>query len=166
MTMEEYSGSLAGDRLVYVGDGRNNVARSLIIGCSLMEVTLTIVAPKELLPKEESLESLSDQKPRITLTSDIERGVLDADFIYTDVWASMGEEKMVQKRERLLSDFQVDNKMMEKTGNPKVRFLHCLPAVKGKEVTSEVIDGPTSLVWDQAENRKHTIKALMMATMP
>jgi len=91
--------------------------------------------------------------------------VENADVIYTDVWASMGEEEKLAERALLLAPYQVSSALMAKTGKRETIFLHCLPAVKGSEVTAEVIEGPQSLVWDQAENRKHTIKALMLATL-
>ncbi len=169
MTVEEQFGGLAGKRLSFVGDGRNNVARSLAVGCAKMGVNLTIVTPKELDPDEPLLASVKEMSSEtgasITVTESVEFGVKDADAIYTDVWASMGEESKRGERESLLRPYQVNGELMAKTGNPGCIFLHCLPAIKGSEVTADVIDGPQSLVWDQAENRKHTIKALMLATM-
>jgi ornithine carbamoyltransferase len=101
----------------------------------------------------------------VTVTSDVAEGVKGADALYTDVWVSMGEEEKSTERISLLSPYQVDQAMMEKTGNRDAIFLHCLPAVKGKEVTTDVIEGPRSRVWDEAENRKHAIKAMMLATL-
>ena len=169
MTLEEATGSLAGRKLVFVGDGRNNVAHTLLIGCSQMGVHVTIVAPPSLSPAAEHVEWARTMGARtgakILVTSDVEAGVKGADAVYTDVWVSMGEEEKSAERIALLSPYQVNDAMMEKTGNPKSIFLHCLPAVKGKEVTMEVIEGPRSRVWDEAENRKHTIKAMMLATL-
>jgi ornithine carbamoyltransferase len=169
MTLEEATGSLAGRKLVFVGDGRNNVAHTLLIGCSQMGVHFTIVAPPSLSPATEHVEWARTMGARtgakILVTSDVEAGVKGADAVYTDVWVSMGEEEKSAERIALLSPYQVNDAMMEKTGNPKSIFLHCLPAVKGKEVTMEVIEGPRSRVWDEAENRKHTIKAMMLATL-
>ena len=169
MTLEEATGSLAGRKLVFVGDGRNNVAHTLLIGCSQMGVHFTIVAPPSLSPATEHVEWAQTMGARtgakILVTSDVEAGVKGADAVYTDVWVSMGEEEKSAERIALLSPYQVNDAMMEKTGNPKSIFLHCLPAVKGKEVTMEVIEGPRSRVWDEAENRKHTIKAMMLATL-
>ncbi|MFI5368891.1 MAG: ornithine carbamoyltransferase [Spirochaetia bacterium] len=169
MTLEEATGSLAGRKLVFVGDGRNNVAHTLLIGCAQMGVHITIVAPSSLLPAVSHVEWARTMGARtgaqVLVTSDVETGVKGADAVYTDVWISMGEEEKSAERIALLSPYQVNDAMMEKTGNPKSIFLHCLPAVKGKEVTMEVIEGPRSRVWDEAENRKHTIKAMMLATL-
>ncbi|HBE46784.1 MAG TPA: ornithine carbamoyltransferase, partial [Spirochaetaceae bacterium] len=106
-----------------------------------------------------------DSGSKLKITDDIEEGVKGADAIYTDVWVSMGEEALKAERIKLLSPYQVNAELMAKTGNPNCIFLHCLPAVKGEEVTFDVIEGPQSRVFDQAENRKHTIKAIMLATI-
>ena len=160
MTIEEHRGSLSGTVLAYVGDGRNNVARSLMIGCARMDVHLRVICPVELEPEQGLLTETN-----AACTSDIQSGLAGADFVYTDVWTSMGEEAEAERREELLAPFQVNRAAMEMTNNPNVRFMHCLPAVKGKEVTEEVMEGPGSVVWDEAENRKHTIKALMLETI-
>ncbi len=169
MTLEETMGSLPGRKLVFVGDGRNNVAHTLLIGCSQMGVHITIVAPPSLSPATPHVEWARTMGAKtgaqVLVTSDVETGVKGADAVYTDVWISMGEEEKSAERIALLSPYQVNDAMMEKTGNPKAIFLHCLPAVKGKEVTMEVIEGARSRVWDEAENRKHTIKAMMLATL-
>lgn len=101
----------------------------------------------------------------MSVTADAVAAVRGADAVYTDVWVSMGEEEKSAERIALLTPFQVNDALMEKTGNREAIFLHCLPAVKGKEVTASVIEGPQSRVWDEAENRKHTIKAMMLATL-
>ena len=169
MTMEETFGSLAGRKLAFVGDGRNNMAHTLLVGCSQMGMHLTIVAPATLLPAAEHVEWAramgAKTGAQILVTSDVETGVKGAEAVYTDVWVSMGEEDKSAQRIALLSPYQVNDAMMEKTGNRNAIFLHCLPAVKGKEVTVEVIEGSRSRVWDEAENRKHTIKAMMLATL-
>ena len=169
MTIEEHFGELEGKRVSFVGDGRNNVARSLAVGCAKMGVNLTIVTPKALNPDGSLLASVkemaSETGSSVAVVESVEFGVKDADAIYTDVWASMGEESKRAEREALLRPYQVNGELMAKTGNPNCIFLHCLPAIKGSEVTADVIEGPRSFVWDQAENRKHTIKALMLATM-
>jgi ornithine carbamoyltransferase len=169
MTLEETMGSLAGRKLVFVGDGRNNVAHTLLIGCSQMGVHVTIVAPPSLSPAAQNVEWARTMGARtgaqVLVTSDVETGVKGADAVYTDVWVSMGEEEKSAERIALLSPYQVNDAMMEKTGRKDAIFLHCLPAVKGKEVTMEVIEGRRSRVWDEAENRKHTIKAMMLATL-
>ena len=169
MTVEEEFGKLAGTKLVFVGDGRNNVARALMIGCSKMGVNYSIVSPKSLFPDEELLErcrtfaKASGSQIRLAENTDAE--LAGAHAVYTDVWVSMGEEAQSAERMTLLTPYRVDAALMKKTGRTDTIFLHCLPAVKGNEVTPEVIDGPSSRAWDEAENRKHTIKALMLATL-
>ena len=168
MTLEENFGSCRGKKLCFVGDGRNNVARSLMVICSKLGVHFTIISPPELFPGE----ALARQCENFTTESEAiisvtpELSALDgADAVYTDVWTSMGEEDKKGERTRLLRPYQVNRALMDKTGKADSIFLHCLPAVKGEEVTVDVIDGPQSRVWDQAENRKHTIKAIMLATI-
>lgn len=169
MTVEEEFGSLAGKKICYIGDGRNNVAVSLMIGCAKMGVHFTVIAPKELMPKEELVSGAKqysqDSGAVINITSDIQAGIKGADVIYTDVWVSMGEDDKLKERIALLSPFQVTEELMAGTGKSETIFMHCLPAVKGNEVTFEVVEGERSRVWDEAENRKHTIKALMLATI-
>jgi ornithine carbamoyltransferase len=171
----------------YAGDGRNNVANALMIGASKMGMDFRIVSPKELFPTEELLkkckEIASKTGANITCTDDIDKGVKDADVIYTDVWVSMGEpEDKSGKRINLLKPYQVNMKMIEKTGNEKVIFEHCLPSfhdintkigremhdrygIDSMEVTDEVFESKYSVVFDEAENRMHTIKAVMVATL-
>ncbi len=169
LTIEECTGGLAGKKVCYAGDGRNNVAVSLLIACAKMGVNLTIAAPAELHPGADLLEVAKpwvvESGAKIAVETDPLTAVKGADVIYTDVWISMGEESQADARKRLLAPYQVNLKLMQATGNAKVKFLHCLPAVRGQEVTPEVIDGPQSAVWEQAENRKHTIKAIMLATL-
>jgi len=169
LTLEEAFGPLAGRRLAFVGDGRNNVAHTLLVGCARMGVHVAVGAPRELAPAPEVAAWARDEAARngssVLVTADPGEAVHGADAVYTDVWVSMGEEEKSAERVRQLSPWQVTVGMMERTGRPDAIFLHCLPAVKGKEVTQEVIEGPRSRVWDQAENRKHTIKALMLATL-
>jgi len=129
----------------------------------------TIVSPKELWP-DDKLKNLCESFAKetgsvLSITDSVDEGVKAADAIYTDVWVSMGEEALKAERVRLLTPYQVNAALMEKTGNPACIFLHCLPAVKGEEVTFDVIEGPQSRVFDEAENRKHTIKAIMLATL-
>jgi len=169
MTMEESFGSLTGRTLVFVGDGRNNVAHTLLVGCAQLGVHVTIAAPGTLQPAAEVVAWArtmgTESGSRVTVTADPSEAVRGADAVYTDVWISMGEEEKSAERIALLSPYQVNETLMEKTGNRGAIFLHCLPAVKGKEVTAGVIEGPQSRVWDEAENRKHTIKAMMLATL-
>jgi ornithine carbamoyltransferase len=167
-TLEENFGASKGKRLCYVGDGRNNIARSLMVICAKLGVHLKIVTPAELSPDESLLKQCTglaaESGAEITFTADI-NAVAGADALYTDVWASMGEEDKKEERRCLLSPYQVNRALMDKTGKPDAIFLHCLPAIKGEEVTADVIDGPQSRAWDEAENRKHTIKAIMLATL-
>jgi ornithine carbamoyltransferase len=169
MTIEENLGDVSGLDLVYAGDGRNNMANSLMIGSALMGMSCTLLAPEELHPEGklvETVRGLADRSgAELRITSDRESAVEGANVIYTDVWASMGEEERMKERISLLEPYRVDADMLEQTGNPDVLFMHCLPAVKGNEVTFDVIEGPSSVVWDEAENRKHTIKALMVASL-
>lgn len=170
LTIEENFGPCKGKKLCFVGDGRNNVARSLMVISAKLGMHFTIVSPKELWP-DNQLKDLCQNFAKesgsvLTITDNIAEGVRGADAIYTDVWVSMGEEALKAERVRLLTPYQVNDALMEKTENPNCIFLHCLPAVKGEEVTFEVIEGPRSRVWDQAENRKHTIKAIMLALIP
>ena len=168
MTLEESFGPSKGKKLCFVVDGRNNVARSLLVICSKLGIDFTIITPAELSPdwtlieKCAPLSAASGAKIRVTANLD---EVEAANAIYTDVWASMGEEDKKEERTKLLKPYQVNNALMNKTGRNDTIFLHCLPAIKGEEVTTDVIDGPQSKAWDQAENRKHTIKAIMLATL-
>ena len=139
-----------------------------LVGCGKMGVNLTIIAPKELWP-EESLVELArgyaeEAGSTITITEDVD-AVQGADVIYTDVWASMGEEAKAAERIKLLTPYQVNAALMAKTGKESTIFMHCLPAVKGNEVTEEVFESAQSVVFDEAENRMHTIKAVMVATL-
>lgn len=169
MTLQEERGSLAGARLAYVGDGRNNVARSLMIGCAKTGVSFAVGTPDQLPPDDDLVERCraiaGETGAGILVTADPREAVAGADAVYTDVWASMGEEAQAQARERLLRPFQVDAGLMEATGTSTSVFLHCLPAVKGKEVTADVFEGARSRVFEQAENRKHTIKAVILASL-
>lgn len=168
LTMKEQFGYLQGLRFVYAGDGRNNMANSLMIGMSKMGVHFTILAPKSLWPNNELVELCQgyagESGSTITLTEDTD-AVKDADTIYTDVWCSMGEEDKAAQRITLLKPYQVNKDLMEKTGKDTTIFMHCLPAVKGNEVTEDVFESGASVVFDEAENRMHTIKAVMVATL-
>jgi ornithine carbamoyltransferase len=168
MTLEENFGAVKGRTLCYVGDGRNNVANSLMVICSKLGVNFTVVTPRELNPssvlREKCAPLAAATGAKITVSDDI-AAVRGADAIYTDVWTSMGEDDKREERVKLLSPYQVNHALMETNGRKDAIFLHCLPAVKGEEVISAVIEGPQSRVWDQAENRKHTIKAIMLATL-
>jgi len=168
LTLQENFGEVKGRILCYVGDGRNNVARSLMIICAKLGTNFTVITPPELNADSELLQKCDTlaktSGARIKVTPDIS-AVVGADALYTDVWTSMGEEDQKEERVRLLSPYQVNQKLMNMTGKSDTIFLHCLPAVKGEEVTADVIEGPQSRAWDEAENRKHTIKAVMLATL-
>lgn len=168
MTMKEHFGYLKGLKLVYLGDGRNNVANSLLVGCSKVGVDIAIAAPKKLWPGKELIETceeLGKESGSAVTISDSLDVVEGADILYTDVWYSMGEEKKEQERIRLAVPYQVNAELMKRTGKATTIFSHCLPANKGKEVTEEVFESEASKVFDEAENRLHTIKAIMVATL-
>lgn len=173
-------------KLVYVGDARNNMGNSLMIGAAKMGMNFVALAPKQLFPAEDLVSEMrkvaEETGATITLTEHIDEGVKDADVIYTDAWVSMGEEDKYEARIKLLLPYQVNMDMLAKTGNPDVVFMHCLPAfhdlntkvgievyekfgLKEMEVTDEVFRSKYSIVFDEAENRLHTIKAVMVATM-
>jgi ornithine carbamoyltransferase len=160
VTLEEVRGDLAGQHLVYIGDG-NNVATSLIEASALAGFRLTVVSPDGYHPKAGVLErarSISAGQLKVELTSEL--ADLDtATAVYTDVWASMGQESERDERRRVFAPYQVNQSVMDAA--PGAVFLHCLPAHRGEEVTDEVIDGPRSVVFDQAENRLYAQMAIM-----
>ena len=168
MTLEAHFERLEGLTLAYVGDSRNNIASSLMIGCALMGVNYISVGPAELAPDPALLARCQADAAAVGSTvgaATALANVRGADAVYTDVWVSMGEEAEEAARLDLLGPYQVDAALLRGTGNPDTIFMHDLPAVKGNEVTEEVFEGDASLVWEQAENRKHTAKALMLATL-
>jgi ornithine carbamoyltransferase len=168
MTLEESFGPAKGRKLCFAGDGRNNVARSLMVICAKLGIHFTVISPASLNPDAALLSTCAPlaaaSGAKITVTADLAE-VKGADALYTDVWVSMGEEDKKEERRRLLAPYQVNQALMDRTGRKDSIFLHCLPAVKGEEVTAEVIDGPRSRAWDEGENRKHTIKAILLATI-
>ena len=171
----------------YVGDARFNMGNSLMVGGAKMGMDVRIIAPKKLQPDAKLVktckEIAKETGAKVTVTDDPVKGVKDCDFIYTDVWVSMGEpEKVWAERIKMLKPYQVNAKMMKNTGNPNCKFMHCLPAyhnletqvgrdvhekfgLDGIEVTEEVFESENSIVFDEAENRMHTIKAVMVATL-
>ncbi|MEE1314578.1 MAG: ornithine carbamoyltransferase [Faecalimonas sp.] len=168
LTMKERFGYLKGLNFVYLGDGRNNMANSLMVGCAKVGVNFTIIAPKELWPSEELVELCEDyaqEAGSTVLVTDSTNEVAGADVLYTDVWCSMGEEDKTVERVSLLHDYQVNRDLLAKTGKEETIFMHCLPAVKGNEVTEEVFEKFADVIFDEAENRLHTIKAVMVATL-
>ena len=168
LTMKEHFGYVKGLNFVYLGDGRNNMANSLMIGCAKVGVNVSIIAPKELWPREDLVDLCkgygTESGATVTITDDV-NAVAGADVLYTDVWCSMGEEDKTVERVALLHPYQINRALMEKTGKEGTIFMHCLPAVKGNEVTEEVFEKYADVVFDEAENRLHTIKAVMVATL-
>jgi len=168
LTMKEQFGYLKGLKLVFVGDGRNNMANSLMIGSAKVGVHFTILAPKSLWPQQELVDlcrEYAKESGSVIEISDDLAAVKDADAVYTDVWCSMGEEDKAAERVAILRPYQVNQELMDKTGKDSTIFLHCLPAVKGNEVSEEIFDKFADVVFDEAENRMHTIKAVMVATL-
>jgi ornithine carbamoyltransferase len=188
LTMREWSPKSDEEiAFAYLGDARNNVGNSLLVSGAMMGMDVRMVAPKSLWNEDrvvaQAREIAERTGARLTFTDDVEQGVSGVDFVHTDVWVSMGEPKAVwDERISLLRDYQVDTAMLEKTGNDDVRFMHCLPAfhdrntvvgeeiyaktgMEALEVTDEVFESDRSIVFDQAENRMHTIKAVLVATL-
>ncbi|EJK9928376.1 ornithine carbamoyltransferase [Cronobacter sakazakii] len=189
MTMLEYSPgkTLPQIRFAYLGDARNNMGNSLMVGAAKMGMEIRLVAPKAFWPEEALVEQCraiaAETGARIILTEHVDEGVDGVDFLYTDVWVSMGEPKEAwAERVALMKPYQVNQAVVKATGNPNVKFMHCLPAfhnehttvgreieaaygLKGLEVTDDVFESPCSIVFDEAENRMHTIKAVMVATL-
>lgn len=188
LTMREHSDKpLHQVSYAYLGDARNNMGNSLMVGAAKMGMDFRAVAPKELLPAPELVEKCriiaKQTGAKITLTDNVEEGVKGVDFLYTDVWVSMGEpEEEWNRRIKMMIPYQVNMDMVRKTGNPNVKFMHCLPAFHNREtevgeqifqkfgipemeVSEEVFESDHSIVFDQAENRLHTIKAVMVATL-
>jgi ornithine carbamoyltransferase len=160
MTLEEVAGELSKQHVVYIGDG-NNIATSLIEASALTGLQLTVVSPPGYAPEDPVLErarSINSGKPHVSLTSDIAH-IGEATAIYTDVWASMGQETQQEARRKAFAGYQVNQKVMDSA--PGAVFMHCLPAHRGEEVTDEVIDGPRSVVFQQAGNRLYAQMALM-----
>ncbi|WP_291010696.1 ornithine carbamoyltransferase [Hydrogenophaga sp.] len=188
LTMREHSEKpLREIAFCFLGDAGNNMGDSLLIGAAKMGMDVRLCGPKSLWPVKaivaEAKALAKDSGARILLTEDVAEGVKGCDFLYTDVWVSMGTPDSVwAERIKLLLPYQVNAKTMKKTGNPRVRFMHCLPAfhntetevgkqiekahgITAMEVTEEVFESPASIVFDQAENRMHTIKAVLVATL-
>jgi len=163
-TILEKKGKLKGVKLVFLGDGGNNVAQSLLIASAKLGVNITISSPPKYRPSKEVLEVAEEAAKhsgsQIDFIEDPYEAVKEADVIYTDVWVSMGQEKEKETRIKELSKYQVNIELMKHAKKDAI-FMHCLPAHRGQEVTDDVIDGPWSVVWDQAENRMHTQKALL-----
>ena len=188
LTMQEHAGKPLNEvTFAYVGDARFNMGNSLMVGGAKMGMDVRIIAPKKLQPAKDLIkkcqEIAKETGAKVTVTDDPVKGVKGCDFIYTDVWVSMGEpEKVWKERIAMLKPYQVNAKMMKNTGNKNCKFMHCLPAyhnldtkageevyqkfgLDGIEVTEDVFESKNSIVFDEAENRMHTIKAVMVATL-
>ena len=188
LTMQEHSDKKLHEiAFAYVGDARFNMGNSLLVGGAKMGMDVRIVAPKALWPSQELIDECrkiaAETGARVTVTDDVDAGVKGIDFIYTDIWVSMGEPDEVWKeRIGMLMPYQVNASLMKRTGNPDCKFMHCLPSyhnldtkagkevydkfgLNGIEVTEDVFEGKNSIVFDEAENRMHTIKAVMVATL-
>ncbi len=188
LTMQEHAGKpLSEVKFCYLGDARNNMGNSLMVGAAKMGMDFRAAAPAACQPSEELQNSCREiaahTGAKILVTEEVSEAVRDCDFLYTDVWVSMGEPDHVwADRIALLQPYQVNRRTMELTGNPRCKFLHCLPAfhnretktgeeifrkfgLEAMEVTDEVFESEASIVWDEAENRMHTIKAVMVATL-
>lgn len=188
LTMKEHSDKpLSEVKFCYLGDARNNMGNSLMVGAAKLGMDFRAAAPKACQPAEELQQECNEiakeTGAKITITENVEEAVKDCDFLYTDVWVSMGEpDEVWAQRIELLKPYQVNANVMQLTGNPNVKFLHCLPAfhnratkvgeeifqkfgIESMEVTEEVFESEASVVFDQAENRLHTIKAVMVATL-
>ncbi|MFQ5721865.1 MAG: ornithine carbamoyltransferase, partial [Candidatus Aminicenantales bacterium] len=188
MTMKEHSDKpLKEIKFAYLGDARNNMGNSLLIGAAKMGMDFRAVAPPDIQPDkkliEKAKEIAAESGARLLITDEVKKGVKDCDFLYTDVWVSMGEPDSVwQERIKLLKPYQVNMEVIAMTGNPQVKFMHCLPAfhnrqtvigeeifkkfgIEAMEVSDEVFESEKSIVFDEAENRVHTIKAVMVATL-
>ena len=188
LTMMEHSDKpLHQVSFAYLGDAKNNMGNSLMVGAAKMGMDFRAVAPKQCWPEEELVakcrEIAKETGAKITLTENVEEGVKGVDFLYTDVWVSMGEPASVwEERIKLLTPYQINMNVVKATQNPNVKFMHCLPAfhnletevgrdihakfgLESMEVTEDVFESPMSIVFDEAENRLHTIKAVMVATL-
>lgn len=188
LTMQEHTSKPLKDvKFCYLGDARNNMGNSLMVGAAKLGMDFRAAAPKQCQPDEELVKQCQDickeTGGSVTITENVDEAVKDCDFLYTDVWVSMGEPDSVwEERIKLLLPYQINSDVMKKTGNPDVKFLHCLPAfhnretkvgeeiyqkfgIEAMEVSEDVFESPASIVFDEAENRMHTIKAVMVATL-
>ena len=166
LTIEECFGSLVGKTLTYVGDG-NNVAHSLLLGCALMGMNVRIATPPDYQPDNhivQQAKEIAQDRAEIVITNDAIAAVKESQVVYTDVWASMGQEDLASTRIPIFQPYQVNEKLLS-YADAEAIVLHCLPAHRGEEITAEVLEGKQSRVWDQAENRMHAQKALLAALL-
>ncbi|MCE4610455.1 MAG: ornithine carbamoyltransferase [Desulfurococcales archaeon] len=169
MTIREKLGRVKGVKLSFIGDGSDNVLHSLLIVGAKLGMHVTVATPPQLQPHPKVMkvveEAARESGAVIEIIEDPIEAVRGADVVYTDVWVSMGQEDVAEEKIKLLKRYQVNSKLMDAAGD-KAIFMHCLPAKRGQEVTDDVIDGPRSVVWDQAENRLHTHKAVLALLIP
>ena len=163
LTIKEHLGDWEGKKICFVGDG-NNVSNSLLLIAPLLGMDMSMACPKGYEPNEDILktahEYASENKTEITITDDIGLALQNVDVVFTDVWVSMGDEAEEEQRKKDFAPFQVNSDLMG-LANEGALFMHCLPAIRGQEVTSDVIDGPQSVIYDEAENRMHAQKAVL-----
>ena len=166
LTIQECFGRLSGVTLAYLGDG-NNVAQSLLLGCALVGINIRVATPPDYQPAHtivERAKAIADKRSEVTVTNDPQLAVRDAQIIYTDIWASMGEDEAALSRIPVFQPFQVNERLLESlTSSPIV--MHCLPARREEEITSAVIEGPQSRVWQQAENRMYAQQAILVSLL-
>lgn len=164
LTIYEKKKKLKGLKLAYIGDGNNNISNSLLFGCSKMGINIYIGAPKGYQPKKYVLEKAKNQAKKseseVLVTEDVYKAAFQADILYTDVWTSMGQERENEKRLKAFKGYQI-NKELLKYSAEDVIIMHCLPANRGQEITDDIIDGPYSVIFDEAENRLHAQKAIL-----
>ncbi len=176
MTIKEVFGSLKNIKIAYVGDGKNNIANTLLIGSAIMGIDIAVASSEEYFPKKEIIDkalNISNKTgSKVLVTEDVYEAVKGADVVYTDVWVSMGEEDKlgIQEKVESLRKYQINDKVMKSTGKKNSIFLHCLPAshkneIHNMEVTEDVFESSQSYVFQQGENRLHTIKAILISTI-
>ena len=167
-TIYEKKKQLAGLKLAYIGDGKNNMANSLIFGCSKMGIDISIASPVEFLPDKEVVKKAKTDaiinESKITLTEDIFEAAQDADVLYTDVWTSMGQEEETEYRKKVFAGYQINQELIS-AADKNVIIMHCLPAHRGEEITEDVLEGSHSVIFDEAENRLHVQKAILTLIM-
>lgn len=167
-TIYEKKKQLAGLKLAYIGDGKNNMANSLIFGCSKMGIDISIASPVEFLPDKEVVKKAKTDaiinESKITLTEDIFEAAQDADILYTDVWTSMGQEEETEYRKKVFAGYQINQELIS-AADKNVIIMHCLPAHRGEEITEDVLEGSHSVIFDEAENRLHVQKAILTLIM-
>lgn len=160
LTLRQHHGRLEGLRVAYIGDF-NNVARSLGVACAMSGVSYAVACPPDFAPSDADVDHIASLGGTIDVSSRPQDGVAGADAVYTDVWTSMGQESEATRRQRAFEGFTVDSSLMQLAGEKAV-FLHCLPAHRGEEVADEVVESERSLVWQQAHNRMHAVRGLLM----